>query len=115
MEDTVQQKLTALRGVVEPKDQDAERDARLAYEGYALETEHPMLEQTPRARAIREISRIASYHGWGLEVARYLDRVHAASVPDLNDDQLYDLVDRLLRFEECLHAGFGPLDAPPAY
>jgi hypothetical protein len=111
----VQRKVSEIRGLVGLAEPPAERENAQFYEAYALETEQPVLEQTPRARAIREISRIATYHGWGLEVARWLDRHHAASVPDLGDEQLFALVDRLLGFEECVYAGLGAPDAPPAY
>jgi hypothetical protein len=80
-------------------------------QAYAIEGDHPVLEQTPKARAIREISRIATYYGWGHEVSRFLDRHHVGSVPELSEDQVYELADRMCRFEQCAHEGLGWPDA----
>lgn len=82
---------------------------------YDLNVQAAPLEQTPRARAIREITRLASYHGWGQEVSRFLDRCEVAALPALPDDDLQALRDHMRRLEDCLHSGAGAPDAPPAW
>ncbi|WP_295936940.1 hypothetical protein [uncultured Xanthomonas sp.] len=86
-----------------------------AFAWYDLNVQLAPLEQSPRARAIREITRLATYHGWGQEVARFLDRNYAPSLPALADDALQALRDHMLRLEDCLHSGAGAPEAPPAW
>jgi hypothetical protein len=74
----------------------------------------PLLEQTPRARAEREIGRIASWYGWGAEVARALDRAGAASLAGLGDQEIEQLLDRMRQLENCAQEGLDSPDMPPA-
>jgi hypothetical protein len=75
---------------------------------------HPVLDTAPRARLEREIARIASWYGWGCEVARALDAHAAASVAGLTDEQAEQLAARLRNLECCVQEGLDPPDSPPA-
>ena len=98
------------------------RKTRLTPEAEALrafqyhETFAPALvvDQTPRARAIREVMRIATWYGWMGEVARSLDRELAASLASLSDEGLDQLVVRMRLLEECAQNGGQAPDAPAA-
>lgn len=63
----------------------------------------PPLNQSPRARAMREINRIAAWRRWGDEVARWLDRAGVEALADLDDEQLEGLRDHMRRLEDCGH------------
>lgn len=70
--------------------------------------------QTPRARAIREVTRIATWYGWQAELARALDAAGACSLHGLSREDLAALVTRMQLLEECVQHGGDPPDAPPA-
>jgi len=74
----------------------------------------PVVEQTPRARAIREINRIATWYGWPGEITRALDAAAATSLAGLADEELEQLVERMRHLEECVQNGGDAPDAPPA-
>lgn len=74
----------------------------------------PVLDPSPRARAMRRISEIANARGWHIEVTRTLDKHRAAYVSDLHDAEIFALRDRMERFEDCVQFGCDPADAPPA-
>lgn len=72
-------------------------------------------EQTPRARALRELDRIARWYGWQAEVLRALDAAGVTTPAGLDDDSLDQLLARLRSLEDALHNGGQAPDAPPAY
>jgi hypothetical protein len=74
----------------------------------------PVLEQSPKARAIRRIAEIVNFHGWQIEVTRALDRHAASYVDDLPQDAVLALRDRMEHLEECAQYGCDPEDALPA-
>lgn len=74
----------------------------------------PVLDTSPRARAIRRIAEIANGRGWQLEVTRTLDRHAASYMDDLPEDAVIALRDRMEYFEDCVQTACDPDDAPPA-
>lgn len=74
----------------------------------------PGLEQTPRARQIRAINRIAMTHGWQCAIAHFLDTRGAAYMSELTDPQLDDLHDRMHGYVEAAMSGCDPDDVFPA-
>lgn len=74
----------------------------------------PRLDQSPRARAIREINRIAAWRRWGDEVARWLDRSGAESLADLELSDIEALRDHMRRLEDCGHMACDLDDEFPA-
>lgn len=114
-----QARLAQLRQLVrdatpEPQ-QSAEARAAKAFQSYEFNAA-PTFEvvQTPRARAIREVTRICSWYGWGHEVARALDAAAVETMHSLADDDLDQLVDRMRLLEDCVQHGGDAPDAPPA-
>lgn len=92
-----------------------EMQQQRAFQLYEFNVTHPVLDQSPRSRAIREISRIAGQYGWGDEIARVLDAAGASSLPDLDDYPLSWLLERMRQLQECRHNGGYSPDEPPAY
>ena len=78
-----------------------ESQARRAFELYEFNAGMVPLEQTPRARAEREILRIAWTYGWQPAVSRYLDAQAAPSLSALTDDQVEQLLERMQRYLDC--------------
>lgn len=74
----------------------------------------PSAPMNRRAKTIREINRIAAWYGWGSEIQRALDAADAESLAALDDQLLEGLRLRLQNLEDCVQAGMGPPDAPPA-
>jgi hypothetical protein len=72
------------------------------------------LDQSPEARALREINRIASWYGWGSEIVRFLDGLGAGSTSALSIDQVEQLRDRMVRLERCAQDGCDAPDSLPA-
>ena len=68
------------------------------------------LEQTPRARAIREINRIALRRGWGSEVAKVLDEAGVSYLSELQDHEIEDLAARMRHLVDCAASGCDPED-----
>lgn len=93
----------------------AESEAQRAFQLYEFNT-GPVIyaEQTPRARAEREVGRIANWYNLGAEVQRALDAAQVSLVGGLDDAELEQLVERMRRLEDCLQNGGDPPDAPPA-
>lgn len=62
------------------------------------------VDQSPRARNIREINRIAMRYQWGSEVARIVDRAGVRSLYSMADDELDEaamLMRNLVASAEC--------------
>lgn len=72
------------------------------------------LEQTPRARMIREINRIALRYGWTQPIVEALDRARAQALCLLQDEDLEQLVMRMRRYVDSAMHGCDPEDGPPA-
>lgn len=92
----------------------AETKARRAFQLYDFNTALPCIAQSPRARAEREIERIAVTYGWQLAVVRALDAARVTSLAGLDDDQVDQLADRMRRLVDCAMSACDPEDAPPA-
>lgn len=73
-----------------------ERRALAAFQHYQYNGGLPPIEQSPRARAEREIQRIALTYGWQGAVVRALDDAGATELAGL-DDQLLDGLARQMR------------------
>lgn len=87
---------------------------RRAFEYYEFNVGLPVVEQSPRARSLREIARIATWYGLGAEVTRWLDREGVEVAGELSDDGVESLVARLKHLEDALQTGCDPADIPPA-
>lgn len=72
------------------------------------------IQATPRAKALRRISEIASMRGWQMEVTRTLDRNDVGHVDDLPESEVFALRDRMEYFEDCVQTCCDPDDSPPA-
>lgn len=97
----------------EPSPQEAA--ALKAFAIYEVNAPTPfVLEQTPKARAMREIMRIASWYQWHGEIERALDRVGVSALTDLEDYELEELLSRMRQLEDCVQNGTDAPDAPPA-
>ena len=95
-----------------PKSEAAANDAFAYFEANAPQP--IVVDQTPEARAIREIMRIANWYGWPGEVTRALDAAGAVSLHSLESSQLQKLLARMRTLEECVQNGGESPDAPPA-
>lgn len=63
------------------------------------------VEQSARARTIREVNRIALRYGWPQPVADALDTAGVGRLSDLDDDQLLELAERMRGLvDAALHA-----------
>src|SRR5690242_13649977 len=94
-----------------------EEVARLVAEhGTPIREEHglPVVDSSPRGKAIRRISEIANLRGWQLEVTRAMDTHNASYVSDLSDRAVFALRDRMEYLEDCVQYACDPADAPPA-
>lgn len=72
------------------------------------------VDQSPRARRIREINRIALRYGWPQPISKALDDAGAGALTDLTDDQLDDLAAVMHRLVDCALNGCDPDDGLPA-
>ena len=78
-----------------------------------LQTPAP-LEQTPRARAIRDINRIAMRHGWASEIVAALDRAGVSYLAQLHDHEVHDLHHHMCHLVDCAQTACDPRDSLPA-
>ena len=72
------------------------------------------LDTSPRAKAVREIMRIAEWRNAHVALTMTLDRMDASSVSDLPDDKLATLLETMRQIELCAETGAGSPYAPPA-
>lgn len=72
------------------------------------------IDQSVRARTIREINRIALRYQWGDAVARAVDRAGVRSLYSMTDDQLADTADTMRRLVDCAESGCDLPDVLPA-
>lgn len=91
-----------------------EREAHQAFARYEFDSPGFAVKQTPKARADREIRRIAKWYGWNDEIARALDLAGADSLEALPLAETDQLVDRMKLLEDCVQTGGDAPDAPPA-
>lgn len=88
------------------------------FEWYAANCEalEPIkLDQTPTARAVREIGRLAARYPWGAEVIRRaMDRQAVATPEELTADAIYELRDELRKLDQCAQFACDLDDLPPA-
>ena len=73
-----------------------------------------LIDQSARARALRQIRRIATWYGWQNEIEAALDLAAVSSVEGLGDDQVAALHQRLAGLEDCAQNALDSPDAPPA-
>lgn len=73
------------------------------------------IDQSERARNIREINRISTARGWGIAVEAALDRASVTGLNELDDSQLCDLVDEMRALVDCAETGACPSSLFPAY
>lgn len=107
-------KVKAVLGEARPQAETPESQARRAFQLYEFNVHGPVVEQTPRARAKREIGRIAAWYGWTMEITRALDAACATCLAELDDASIEALQRRMRQLEECAQTGVGAPDAPPA-
>jgi hypothetical protein len=73
------------------------------------------VEQSERARATREIERVAAWFPWGMGVvARWLDGQRVTSIDELTDDSCLALRDRMVGLEEGVQHCCDSDEEPPA-
>lgn len=88
---------------------------RSAFQLYEFNTAPPLvLDQSPAARAAREIMRVVNWYGWGGEIERALDAAGVGSLSALTLDQVEQLRDHMQRLERCAQDGCDSPDALPA-
>jgi hypothetical protein len=93
----------------------AQATAQREYEFFAAnEPVQHTLDASPRARAVREILRIAAWYNGQEALAMALDRVRANSLADLPVDDLDALLETMRQIELCAQTGAGSPFAPPA-
>ncbi|TBV76836.1 hypothetical protein [Pseudoxanthomonas winnipegensis] len=110
----VEQLLGELAPARSPASKTPESEAWREFQLFEFNTAPAPVEQSWRARSVREINRIAVHNQWGDEVAAWLDRWEAYSLADLADEPLGQLLERMRHLQDCLHnGGFSP-DAPHA-
>jgi hypothetical protein len=97
-----------------PRPVETEEQRRRAFEYYEFNVGLPVVESTPRARALRDIARISTWYGWGAEVTRALDAEGVTAAGELSDAAVEALLVRMLHLEDAAQMGCGAPDAPPA-
>lgn len=91
-----------------------EAQAWRAFQRYDWNTPAPPIDRSPRARAIRDINRIATWHCWQQEVHRWLENTAADALGELDDAQLQALHEHMKQLENCANDGLGSPFAPAA-
>lgn len=86
-----------------PTSPDAQR--MRAFEYYEFHVGLPVVEQSDRARALREIARISTWRGWAVEVTRAMDRESVGAVGELSDASVFKLCARLKALEDAASMG----------
>lgn len=89
-------------------------NASHAYQLFQFNQATRQVLQTPRARAEREVVRIAAWYDWSSEVLRAMDRAEASTLSQLDDLELHSLLEHLRQLEDCVHQGFDSPLSPPA-
>jgi len=100
--------------VVPPAPNPRESEAWRWFDASSAALEPAPLDQSPRARNIREINRIASRYTWGEAVKRILDKFGVTAVWVLSDDQVDELLARMRHLVDCAETGCDADDDLPA-
>ena len=89
----------------------------LAHQSMVAEiTAHDLvLDQSPKARKLREIFRIANLYGWQLEIEKAMDDAHVILITHMSDEKIEALHHRLLHLKDCLDCGGSSPDSHAAY
>lgn len=118
MHDKVSRIRALLNEAVERKDalvRSPEAEARRAFQAYASNDERAFyVDPAPRAKAVREILRIATHYNWPRVVEQALDDAGVMSLTSLDDDDLDALLSQMRQLEDCARNALDPPDAPPA-
>lgn len=113
-------KVTRIRQLLQeaapqPVEETQEAKARRAFAAYAANEDRLFyVDPAPRARAIREVLRIATGYGWPHVVEQALDDAGAMSLTSLMDADLEALLTKLRQFEDCVRNGLDSPEVPPA-
>ena len=117
----MREKVTVIRALlseateVEPPARSPESEARSAFERYASNEERVFyVDPAPRAKAIREVLRIAVTYNWPREVERALDNAGVMSLTSLCDPDLDSLLVHMRQLEDCARNALDPPDTPAA-
>lgn len=110
----VQQVKAVVADIQRARPHTAEARATRDFHRYQAHTRLPVLVQTPRARAEREIERIALTYGWQIAVSRALDAAGAVSVECLDDSQVDQLLERMRAYVDQAMTACDCEEAPPA-
>ena len=97
-----------------PDPTDLEADAWRRYNAFVQNEPLPAADTSARARAIRNINRIAVGYQWVSELQRILDRYGESSLQALSDSDLEVMHDRFVTLESCYLEGCDLPDAPHA-
>lgn len=111
----VKQVLDDLARVAKRRRESTETQAQQAFQLYEFNTQPPIVaEQTPQARAMREVARIANWYGFQDEVTRALDAWGLSTVAALDQEQIEQLVVHMRQLEDCRQNGGESPYAPAA-
>ena len=72
------------------------------------------LDQSPRAKNLRSVQRIADTYGWHSAIVHFLDMKGATYMSDLTNPQLEDLLDRMHGYVDAAEIGASLPDCLPA-
>lgn len=72
------------------------------------------IDQSERARNIREINRISNRHNWGVVVEQAIDRAAASHLDGLDNAQICDLVEEMRLLVDRAETGCDMPDVLPA-
>ena len=75
---------------------------------------HPPVDVSPRAVAMRAITRIADCYGWRSAITHYLETRGKTYLSDLSQPQLDDLLDRMQGYVDAAEIGASLPDCLPA-
>lgn len=75
---------------------------------------HPPLDNSPRARKMRAVARIADMYGWRSAITHFLDTKKASYMSDLTDVQLDALLDEMHRYVDAAETGCALPESLPA-
>lgn len=72
------------------------------------------IDVSPRAKKMRSIVRIAGQYGWHDAITHFLESRDTASILDLTNPQLDDLLDRMHGYVDAAETGCSLADCLPA-
>lgn len=80
----------------------------------AVDEQFRPIDQSPRAKKMRAVLRIADRHSWHSAITHFLDTKGASYLSDLSDPQLEDLLDRMEGYVDAAETGCSLEDCLPA-